>query len=1072
MECAKDVVTVGQEAMIERVENKCLDRIKNMQKTIMIPPQPSNLNPQLDVGLVPAETAGQSSGDQLHDTGQSVNSLLCGTGQAQLRPSTQCINVDQNVNASTITSSENVAMTPSENACTSISELITSSAVRNDSECTMATVHIENQMQEQTLFHPNQNVLHQEPQTIFSNILQSATEKLNGDIADSEDSLSSDINNANNNHAADRTLEEASAIQSLVKDCASEDDNVSQLESVSDMSETARAALNLEASYNDMEMNSIDDCVDEGVDDSYMCDVETIQKYDDMENSAGQILENGEEESLLVSEDTNLANAPHSEESCIKDDITIKDKYVSDVTAEVNGNYQEEIIPSPNPQPLLSNGLDSDDSCSVIKDDVNIQNAAEFKECMSKLSEKTMPKVNGIVINHVSNGEMDHYDGHSISMDYELSNDGLMGIDDENVQPGETPNGDEVKHVVIHAEEGDRVVINSHGCLEINGKVTNVDNLPTTADPLSTQEEDSEQVLAIQSILQEASEEDEDDYNNTSGQTTCYEITGEDDDDMMEVDENGGTSCVQNDDADEVIIENEMCLKPTEMLDQRPTAEEVVGEESLVEECPVLTQQQEDSQPVILNQPESCVSQPELPQNEDSTDSLPMLPENCDNSKMDIVEAAVASCDLKPQDGMDDIPCANTLTVGSIVQSIHVMPVSIGDMTIGQPLLGQPLLGQHLLGQPLVGQPPLARLPFPTILDMNMSSNSSDNLLKFNVSGMKMETSTNSIIYGRPAGHLDLIGGQCVLLEDDKSRMSSVQVMEVCGSRHVPTPEASRDSELSCDSVASSLTDSSTEKHSINAAIQGFQVAVAAAASSMKSANTTILQSTSSTATAGAKKSTSRSKSGEKRPKKRNRNTSGSADSRASSASSTAPSPEFVCEWANCKRCFENLRSVFAHVCSTHLVRDVEGVCLWEGCERLQRKRWSLYTHVQDHHCSELALKAAKLRRQQTHQPGTTTSTKPHTIPALVYPGDAAWQAIRRFTSKPPYPEFVEQKEGPVTKHIRLTAALVLRNLARYSSLGRSLIKKHERHIDFMAMSAVESSNALANCLWEIVQHH
>ena len=30
-----------------------------------------------------------------------------------------------------------------------------------------------------------------------------------------------------------------------------------------------------------------------------------------------------------------------------------------------------------------------------------------------------------------------------------------------------------------------------------------------------------------------------------------------------------------------------------------------------------------------------------------------------------------------------------------------------------------------------------------------------------------------------------------------------------------------------------------------------------------------------------------------------------------------------------------------------------------------------------------------------------------------------------------------EAKEGPVTKHIRLTSALILRNLARYSSHGR-----------------------------------
>lgn len=34
-------------------------------------------------------------------------------------------------------------------------------------------------------------------------------------------------------------------------------------------------------------------------------------------------------------------------------------------------------------------------------------------------------------------------------------------------------------------------------------------------------------------------------------------------------------------------------------------------------------------------------------------------------------------------------------------------------------------------------------------------------------------------------------------------------------------------------------------------------------------------------------------------------------------------------------------------------------------------------------------------------------------------------------------PFFQELKEGPVTKHIRLTAALILRNMARYSTIGR-----------------------------------
>lgn len=50
-------------------------------------------------------------------------------------------------------------------------------------------------------------------------------------------------------------------------------------------------------------------------------------------------------------------------------------------------------------------------------------------------------------------------------------------------------------------------------------------------------------------------------------------------------------------------------------------------------------------------------------------------------------------------------------------------------------------------------------------------------------------------------------------------------------------------------------------------------------------------------------------------------------------------------------------------------------------------------------------MKAAALKRQQAAQPGNTAQSHA-TVPALVYPPDAAWQAIRRFTPKPPYPEF------------------------------------------------------------------
>ncbi|KAL3882782.1 hypothetical protein ACJMK2_029089 [Sinanodonta woodiana] len=281
--------------------------------------------------------------------------------------------------------------------------------------------------------------------------------------------------------------------------------------------------------------------------------------------------------------------------------------------------------------------------------------------------------------------------------------------------------------------------------------------------------------------------------------------------------------------------------------------------------------------------------------------------------------------------------------------------------------------------------------------------------------------------------------------------------IEICTTRHLPTPETSRDGEFSSESTLSSTMDLIVSgKHSKS----NSKIDLAKPLSSPP-----------------AKSKDAKSSSGSKsKPKKRSRSKSGGeAKSPMSSSPAAAtklapPPPEFHCEWAQCKRFFDNTRSVYHHVCSEHLKQARDGVCRWEGCEHLIRKRWSLFTHVQDHHCSEHALRMAVQRRLQAQQ--SCQSATPTSSPAMVYPPDAAMQAIRRFIPKAPYPEFMEGREGPVTKHIRLTAALILRNLARYSAKGRSLIKKHERNISYSALSAVESSNALSNCLFEILNDH
>ncbi|XP_059154347.1 AT-rich interactive domain-containing protein 2-like isoform X2 [Physella acuta] len=178
---------------------------------------------------------------------------------------------------------------------------------------------------------------------------------------------------------------------------------------------------------------------------------------------------------------------------------------------------------------------------------------------------------------------------------------------------------------------------------------------------------------------------------------------------------------------------------------------------------------------------------------------------------------------------------------------------------------------------------------------------------------------------------------------------------------------------------------------------------------------------------------------------------------------------EYMCEWANCRRCFSSARLVFLHVFKHHIPKVTESSCQWTSCEKLIRKRWSLVSHVQDHHCSEAAMRTACQRRFTANQnKGTSAGPAPHQ--PMIYPPDAAMQAIRRFSIKQPYAEFTEQREGPVSKHIRLTAALILRNVCHFSSTGRRLLRRHEQQLNYHTMNAVEASTALSHCLWEIVQ--
>lgn len=85
--------------------------------------------------------------------------------------------------------------------------------------------------------------------------------------------------------------------------------------------------------------------------------------------------------------------------------------------------------------------------------------------------------------------------------------------------------------------------------------------------------------------------------------------------------------------------------------------------------------------------------------------------------------------------------------------------------------------------------------------------------------------------------------------------------------------------------------------------------------------------------------------------------------------------------------------------------------------------------------------------------------------------GTSALQAIKRHSadflnSK----ELMDENEGPVTKSIRLTAALILRNLVNYTSTAKRGLKRYEPHLANVAFSNVEASGVLSHILHELSQ--
>lgn len=185
----------------------------------------------------------------------------------------------------------------------------------------------------------------------------------------------------------------------------------------------------------------------------------------------------------------------------------------------------------------------------------------------------------------------------------------------------------------------------------------------------------------------------------------------------------------------------------------------------------------------------------------------------------------------------------------------------------------------------------------------------------------------------------------------------------------------------------------------------------------------------------------------------------------------------WICHWRGCGKTFTCSTEVFTHAARTHCPTTAggEAPCLWLDCDRVPRKTFALLNHLTDKHCTPHALKA--IYKSGRHTVGEADG-KPV---SLGYPPNAALAALNKHAAdmfnprelmhraeRTRTPEQLDENEGPVTKSIRLTAALILRNIVIYSNTGRRQLRSYEAHLATIALSSVEASRTIAQVLYDM----
>ncbi|CAG9571708.1 unnamed protein product [Danaus chrysippus] len=174
----------------------------------------------------------------------------------------------------------------------------------------------------------------------------------------------------------------------------------------------------------------------------------------------------------------------------------------------------------------------------------------------------------------------------------------------------------------------------------------------------------------------------------------------------------------------------------------------------------------------------------------------------------------------------------------------------------------------------------------------------------------------------------------------------------------------------------------------------------------------------------------------------------------------------WICHWRGCGKTFSSSSEVFTHVARTHCPSTAggEAPCMWLDCDRVPRKTFALLNHLTDKHCTPNALKA--IFNSRRHTASEAESGKPMSVG---YPPNAALAALNKHAADMFNPrELMDENEGPVTKSIRLTAALILRNIVIYSNTGRRLLRSYEAHLASIALSNVEASRTISQVLYDM----